>query len=104
MHDVEELLIALGDVLEHLAVGPVRAPGGKVDVERGRCSRLPGFGMNTRRAGSGRHLPPFRSAANSSSSRDTPYSSTSAMVLQSMPATPRLRRTLTHARSRTSLR
>ena len=44
------------------------------------------------------------SAANSSRSRPTPYSSTSASVMWSMPAAPRLRRTPSHARSNTSLR
>jgi hypothetical protein len=74
-------------------------------IDSGRRSvGLPGFGMNTRRAGSGRHRPSFRSAASSSSSRSTPYSSTSAMVCRSMPAAPRLARTSSHARSRTSLR
>jgi hypothetical protein len=28
-----------------------------VGIDSGRCSRLPGFGMNTRRAGTGRHAP-----------------------------------------------
>src|SRR5437763_3162372 len=60
--------------------------------------------MNTRRAGSGRQRPSLRSAASSSSSRPTPYCSTSAMVCRSMPAAPLLARTSSHARSRTSLR
>jgi hypothetical protein len=66
--------------------------------------RTPGFGMNTRRAGSGRQRPAIRSAASSSRSSATPYSSTSAMVCLSMPAAPRLARTISHARPRTSLR
>ena len=45
----------------------------------------------TRRAGSGRYRPCLSSSANSSSSRDTPYSSTSAMVTRSMPGAPRWR-------------
>jgi transposase len=49
-------------------------------------------------------FPSDRNAASSSSSRLTPYSSTSAMVCRSMPAAPRLARTSSHARSRTSLR
>ncbi|MBV9197282.1 MAG: IS1380 family transposase, partial [Solirubrobacterales bacterium] len=32
-------------------------------IDNGRRSLLPGFGMNTRQAGNGRQLPPFRSAA-----------------------------------------
>ena len=48
----------------------------------------PGFGMNTRRAGSGRYRLSRSSAASSSSSRETPYSSTSAMVTWSMPGAP----------------
>jgi hypothetical protein len=69
--------------------------------------RSPGqadFGMNTRRAGSGRYLRLRRSAANPSRSRTTPYSSTSASVVLSMPGAPSLRRTAIHARHRTSLR
>ena len=50
------------------------------DRERPPLLALPGFGMNTRRAGSGRQRPSFRSAASSSSSLATPYCSTSAMV------------------------
>jgi hypothetical protein len=73
-------------------------------IESGRSSSRPGFGMNTRRAGSGRQHPSFRSAASSSSSRETPYCSTSVMVVWSMPAAPWLARTDSHARSRTSLR
>lgn len=44
------------------------------------------------------------SASNSSSSRDTPYCSTSARVIWSMPGAPLLRRTWLHARCSTSLR
>ena len=73
-------------------------------IDSGLCSDDPGLGMNTRRAGSGRQRPSLNAAATSSSSRDTPYSSTSAMVIRSIPAAPRLRRTSSHARSRTSLR
>src|SRR5215217_5323396 len=75
-----------------------------VGIDNGRCSPLPGLGMNTRRAGSGRYRRSFRSTASSSRSRSIPYSSTSANVVWSMPAAPRLRRTPSHARSNTSLR
>jgi hypothetical protein len=64
----------------------------------------PGLGIHTRRAGSGRQLPRFRLSASLSSSRSTPNSSTYWMVNRSMPAAPRLRRTNSHARSKTSLR
>jgi hypothetical protein len=73
-------------------------------IDNGRCSHEPGLGIHTRRAGNGRYIFSRRSAANSSSSRVTPYSSTSAMVIWSMPDAPPLRRTSTHARSNTSLR
>ena len=56
-----------------------------VGIDSGRCSAEPGLGINTRRAGSGRYLPSLSSAATSSSSRATPYSSTSARVVLSMP-------------------
>ena len=75
-----------------------------VGIDNGRCSLLPGLGMNTRRAGSGRYRRSFRSAASSPRSRSIPYPSTSASVMRSMPAAPRLRRTPSHARSNTSLR
>jgi hypothetical protein len=73
-------------------------------IDSGLCSVVPGFGMNTRRAGSGRYRLSFRSADSSPSSRATPYSSTSARLTWSMPAAPRLRRTSSHALSGTSLR
>ncbi len=73
-------------------------------IDNGRRSLLPGFGMNTRRAASGRKPPFRRSVASSSSSRSTPCRSTSTMVIWSMPAAPRLRRTSSHARSSRSLR
>ena len=73
-------------------------------IDSGLCSVVPGFGMNTRRAGNGRYRPSRNSAASSPSSRDTPYSSTSARLTRSMPAAPRLRRTSSHALSSTSLR
>jgi len=73
-------------------------------IESGLCSDEPGLGMNTRRAGSGRQRPPFNAAVTSSRSRETPYSWTSVMVIRSIPAAPPLRRTFSHARSRTSLR
>ena len=60
--------------------------------------------MNTRRAGIGRNVCARSSASSSSSSRDTPYSSTSARVIWSMPGAPSLRRTWLHARCSTSLR
>jgi hypothetical protein len=59
---------------------------------------------STRRAGSGRYRPSLSSLASSSSSRETPYSSTAARVILSMPGAPLLLRTATHARHRTSLR
>ena len=64
----------------------------------------PGFGIYTRRAGSGRYRRSLSSLASSPSSRDTPYSSTAARVILSMPGAPLLLRTATHARHRTSLR
>jgi hypothetical protein len=71
-------------------------------IESGRSSSRPGFGMNTRRAGSGRQRPSRRSAASSSSRRETPYCSTSTMVCRSMPAAPLLARTSPHARAPTT--
>ena len=41
-------------------------------IDSGLCSLVPGFGMNTRRAGSGRYRSSLNSAASSPSSRDTP--------------------------------
>jgi hypothetical protein len=41
-------------------------------IDSGRCSLLPGLGMNTRRAGSGRYRRSSSSAASSSRSRATP--------------------------------
>ena len=73
-------------------------------IESGLCSSVPGFGMNTRRAGIGRYRPSRNSLASSSRSRVTPYSSTAAKVVLSMPGAPLFVRTLTHARHRTSLR
>ena len=73
-------------------------------IDSGLFSLVPGLGMNTRRAGNGRHRPSRKSSASSSSSRSTPYSSTSAKVVLSMPGAPLLARTATHARHRTSLR
>jgi hypothetical protein len=73
-------------------------------IDSGLCSLVPGLGISTRRAGSGRYRPSFSSAASSPSSRATPYSSTSARVILSMPGAPLLLRTATHARHRTSLR
>jgi hypothetical protein len=75
-----------------------------VGIDSGRCSDDPGLGMNTRRAGSGQYRRSLRSAASSPSSRATPYRSTSANVVWSMPAAPRLRRTCSHALFNTSLR
>src|SRR6185295_10583580 len=51
-----------------------------------------------------RNVPARSSASSSSSSRDTPYCSTSARVIWSMPGAPPLRRTWLHARCSTSLR
>ena len=73
-------------------------------IDNGRCSAEPGLGINTRRAGNGRNRPACSSAASSSRRRVTPYSSTSAMVMWSMPGAPKLRRTNHHARAKTSLR
>ncbi len=73
-------------------------------IERGLCSNRPGFGMYTRRAGIGLNVSDRNSAANSSSKRSTPYSSTCSMVTWSMPGAPSFRRTNHHARSKTSLR
>ena len=58
-------------------------------------------GINTLRAGSGRQFWLRSSLANSPSSRATPYCSTSAKVVLSMPGAPLLARTLAHARHRT---
>jgi hypothetical protein len=73
-------------------------------IDNGLFSAVPGFGMNTRRAGSGRYRFSLSSPASSSSSRATPRSSTAARVTLSMPGAPSFRRTMTHARHRTSLR
>jgi hypothetical protein len=74
-------------------------------IDSGLCSvPLPGFGIITRRAASGRYRRAFNSSANSPRSRSTPYSSTSAKVVLSMPGAPLLARTATHACCRTSLR
>jgi hypothetical protein len=67
-------------------------------------SLLPGFGISTFRAGMGRHVPACSSLASSPSSRVTPYSSTSARVVLSMPGAPLFRRTAIHARHKTSSR
>jgi len=73
-------------------------------IASGLRSVLPGFGISTLRAGSGHHVPARNSSASSPSSRDIPYSSTSAKVVLSMPGAPLLRRTATHARHKTSSR
>ena len=75
-------------------------------IDNGLCSPAgaPGFGISTRRAGSGRYRPSLSSLASSPSSRATPYSSTFARVILSMPGAPLLLRTAAHARHRTSLR
>ena len=75
-----------------------------VGIDSGRRSLLPGLGMNTRRAANGRYVPSLRSWTTSSSSRVTPYSSTMANVIRSIPAAPSFRRTFAHARHKTSLR
>jgi hypothetical protein len=54
------------DELLCLVEGPTRSRAEGID--NGRCSTVPGFGMNTRRAGNGRHRPFLRSCANSSRS------------------------------------
>ena len=74
-------------------------------IDSGLCSpAFPAWGYSTRRAGIGRYRPSLSSLASSPSSRVTPYSSTSARVILSMPGAPLLLRTMTHARHRTSLR
>ena len=73
-------------------------------IASGLRSVLPGLGISTFRAGSGRHVPARNSPASSPSSRVTPYSSTSAKVILSMPGAPLLRRTAIHARHKTSSR
>ena len=73
-------------------------------IDSGLFSAVPGLGISTRRAGSGRYRRSRSSLASSPSSRVTPYSSTWARVILSMPGAPLLRRTMTHARHRTSLR
>ena len=73
-------------------------------IASGLRSILPGLGISTFRAGSGRHVPACSSLASSPSSRVTPYSSTSAKVVLSMPGAPLLRRTACHARCKTSSR
>jgi hypothetical protein len=50
-----------------------------VAIANGRGSSLPGLGINTLRAGSGRQLRLRSSSANSPSSRPTPYCSTSGL-------------------------
>ena len=74
------------------------------EIASGLRSLLPGLGISTFRAGSGRHVPVRNSPASSPSSRVTPYSSTSARVVLSMPGAPLLRRTAYHARCKTSSR
>ncbi len=73
-------------------------------IDSGLNPLLPGLGMNTRRAGNGRWLPPPSSPANSPSRRATPCCSTWSRVVLSMPGAPSLRRAATHARHKTSLR
>jgi len=91
---------------DHVAVGLAELLSGAVlaavcttrsrtaGIDNGRFCAEPGLSISTRRAGSGRYVPALRSAASSSSSRVTPYRWRSAMVVRSMPAAPRLRRTL----------
>ena len=73
-------------------------------IDSGLISSVPGLGISTRRAAIGRYLLSRSSLASSPSSRATPYSSTWARVILSMPGAPLFRRTMTHARHRTSLR
>ncbi len=82
----------IGSITVFAAARTTRSRTAGIESGRRSCDP-PGFGMNTRRAGSGRHRSSLRSAASSSRSRLTPYRSTSAMVCRSMPATPRLART-----------
>ena len=82
---------------------PARCGHGPRESTTGACSVDPGLGIHTRRAGNGRYDPRLRSAANSSSSRDTPYSRRRRW------SCGRCRRAsvaahLVHARSKTSLR
>ena len=60
--------------------------------------------MSTRRAGSGWYRFSSSSPASSPRSRPTPYSSTPASVVLSMPGAPLFARTTAHARCSTSLR
>ena len=85
--------VCLEDRLEHDLLRSLHNP-----VRDRRNRQRPAL----RRSGLGNEHPPRRSerhdprsvpAATSSSSRDTPYCSTSAMVIRSIPAAPPLRRT-----------
>ena len=97
--------VRLEDRLEHdLQRGlhdPVADRGNR---QRPHLVPYPGLGISTRRAGIGRYRLSRSSLASSPSSRATPYSSTWARVILSMPGAPLFRRTATHARHRTSLR
>jgi hypothetical protein len=73
-------------------------------IDSGLISSVPGLGISTRRAAIGRYLLSRSSLASSPSSRATPYSSTWARVILSIPGAPLFRRTAAHARHRTSLR
>jgi hypothetical protein len=74
-------------------------------IDNGRYRSFnPGLGISTRRAGSGRYRRSRSWSATSPTSRSTPYSSTMAKVILSIPGAPLLLRTATHARASTSLR
>ena len=64
---------------------PARRGHGPRESTTASAPAVPGLGMSTRRAGIGRNVPARSSASSSSSSRDTPYCSTSARVIWSMP-------------------
>ena len=57
----------IGSMTIFVAACTIRSRTAGIESGRRSCG-LPGFGMNTRRAGSGRQRPSFRSAASSSSS------------------------------------
>ena len=73
-------------------------------IDSGLISSVPGLGISTRRAAIGRYLLSRSPLASSPGSRATPYSSTWARVVLSMPGAPLFRRTVTRACQRTSLR
>ena len=99
----------VGGIDGQVAAGQVGVVAGALDV--GGAQRV-GFGGSLLKLGGDleggldgqRREPSLSSLASSSRSRVTPYSSTAAKVILSMPGAPSLLRTLTHARHSTSLR